>query len=278
MSSFTTDGTCSASRAIEGAIVVRTLLIRGMLAGLVAGLLVFGFARLFGEPQVDRAISFESAMDDAKAKHDAAHGMPVQEEPELVSRPVQAGLGLFTGVTVYATAFGGLFALVFAVANNRMARLGPRAVSALLAAAGFVCVYLVPILKYPANPPSVGQPETIGDRTALYFIMMAVSVAAMVIALMLRGRLAARGSAWNAALISAAFYLAIVTATSFLLPGINEVPDGFPATVLWQFRIASFGMQVVMWTTLGLLFGVLAERALAGPAAALPRGGLGYKV
>ena len=33
--------------------MVRALLIRGMLAGFVAGLLVFGFGRVFGEPPVD---------------------------------------------------------------------------------------------------------------------------------------------------------------------------------------------------------------------------------
>lgn len=242
--------------------MVRALLIRGMLAGLVAGLLVFGFAKLFGEPQVDRAISFESAMGEMQSKHDMAGHMAMQQEPDVVSRPVQAGLGLFTGVTVYATAFGGLFALVFAVANGRAVHLGPRAVSALLAAAGFVSVYLVPTLQYPASPPSVGQPETLGHRTALYFITIAISVAAMAMALALRSRLAARGDAWNAALTAAASYLAVVIAASFLLPGVNEVPEGFPATVLWQFRIASCGMQLVMWTTLGLLFGSLAERAL----------------
>ena len=35
------------------------LLMRGMLAGLIASLLAFGFAKVYGEPQVDRAIAFE---------------------------------------------------------------------------------------------------------------------------------------------------------------------------------------------------------------------------
>jgi len=46
-----------------------------------------------------------------------------------------------------------------------------------------------------------------------------------------------------------------------LLPTINEVPDQFPAVVLWQFRIASLGAQLIMWTTIGLVFGALTERA-----------------
>ena len=233
-----------------------------MLAGLLAGLLVFGFGKVVGEPRVDRAISFESAQDDAKAER--AKGIRVEAEPELVSREVQAGLGLFTGVMVYSTAFGGLFALVFAVANGRAVKLGPRATSALLAVPGFIAVYVVPNLKYPANPPSVGQPDTIGARTALYFIMLALSVAAMAGAAMLRKRLAAQYGEWTAALIAAAVYLVAVIAVAGILPGINEVPDEFPAVLLWQFRVASFGMQLIMWATIGLVFGALAERAFAG--------------
>jgi hypothetical protein len=244
--------------------VVRTLLIYGMLVGLLAGLLVFGFGKVFGEPQVDRAIRVESALDEAKAKAQEAKGIHVEEEPELVSREVQAGFGLFTGVMVYSTAFGGLFALVFAIADRRAVNLGPRSVSALLATSGFVAVYVVPNLKYPANPPSVGQPDTIGHRTALYFIMLALSVVAMVVAALLRKRLAARHGGWNAALTAAGFYLVAVIVVACLLPGINEVPDAFPAVVLWQFRIASFGMQLIMWMTLGLVFGALTERAIAG--------------
>lgn len=243
-------------------LVVRALLIRGMLVGVLAGLLVFGFGRVFGEPQVDRAIGFETALIEAKAKAEAAKGIPVAEEPELVSRKVQAGLGLFTGVMVYATAFGGLFALVFAVADRRVVTLRPRAVSALLAASGFVAVYVVPNLKYPANPPAVGDPDTIRQRTALYFLMLAFSVAAMVGAAVLRKRLAARNGEWSAALMAAASYLIAVIVAASVLPGINEVPDAFPAVVLWQFRVTSFGMQLLMWATIGLGFGALTERAI----------------
>jgi len=238
--------------------MVRALLIRGMLVGLLAGLLVFAFGKFFGEPQVDRAISFETALDEAKAE--AAKGIHVEEMPELVSRPVQAGWGLFTGVMVYATAFGGLFALAFASAHRRAVHLRPRATSALLATVGFVSVYVIPNLKYPANPPSVGDPETIGFRTALYFSMLGLSVAAMVLASVLRKRLAARYDGWTAALIAIAFYVVVMIVVGSILPAVNEVPEAFPAVVLWRFRVASFGMQLVMWTTLGLVFGALVER------------------
>ena len=100
---------CSGSPATDGGgEMVRSLLIRGMLVGFVAGLLVFGFAKAFGEPQVDSAIAFETAMDEARMAADAAKGVHDMPEEELVSRPMQASFGLLTGVMVYSTAFGGL--------------------------------------------------------------------------------------------------------------------------------------------------------------------------
>jgi hypothetical protein len=131
-----------------------SLLWRGMVVGFVAALLSFGILKIMGEPAVDRAIAFESAMDGAKAKagHDAAMAKgetppPDEEEPELVSRPVQGGIGLFTGVTVYSIAFGGLFALAFAILYGRMGDWSPRVTAALLALSGFLAIYAVPIRK-----------------------------------------------------------------------------------------------------------------------------------
>ena len=244
------------------------LLVRGMLVGLVAAVVSFCFLKLAGEPSVDRAIAFENAMDEAKAKakvdEATAKGLPApveRAEPELVSRPIQAGIGLLTGVVVYSTGFGGLFALAFAY--GRMVDLGPRATSALLAAAGFVAISVTPMLKYPANPPSVGLPETIGMRTSLYVAMILISVAAMIAAGMLRNRLNPRFGLWNSALIAAGAYIVVMAGVALALPNVNEVPEEFPATVLWQFRIASLSGQLIMWATLGLLFGVAAERLIA---------------
>ena len=244
--------------------MTRVFLVRGMLVGILAGLLSFGFLKLYGEPQVDRAIAFETQLDEAKAAAEGAKGLKVEEEPELVSRRVQSSIGLFTAVIVYCTAFGGLFGLAFAFAYGRVdSALTPQGVSVLLAATGFIAIYLIPNLKYPANPPAVGDPETIGERTALYFIMIALSIAAVVAAIALRRFIVPQFGEWNATLLAAASYLILVAVVGFLLPPINEVPDAFPAVVLWKFRIASIGAQLIMWGTFGLLFGSLTERAFA---------------
>lgn len=249
--------------------MVGTLLMRGMLVGLLAGLLSFTFLKIAGEPSVDSAIAYEGVVDAAKSKakagEAAAKGLPApveETEPELVSRDVQAGFGLLTGVAVYSTAFGGLFALVFAVAYGRVGDVGPRATAALLAAAGFVSVYVTPMIKYPAGPPSVGLPETIGARTSLYFAMILISLASIIVAGVLRRRFELRLGAWNAAIIAAGIYIVVTASIASFLPEVDEAPDGFPATDLWRFRLASFGGQAIMWATLGLLFGVAAERLL----------------
>ena len=135
------------------------------------------------------------------------------------------------------------------------------ATAALLALAGFVAIVLVPALKYPANPPAIGDPETIGARTAWFFAVLAISVTALVAAVALARRLWARWGAWNAWLIAGAVYVAVIALVEYALPEVNEVPEHFSAVVLWHFRLASLGMQLVLWATIGLLFGMLAERA-----------------
>lgn len=253
--------------------MVGSLLLRGMLVGAVAGLLAFGFARVFGEPEVDRAIAFEATNKAAPHTHGEAHGgahthtaAPASTEaaePELVSRATQAGLGLATGVVVYGAAVGGLFALVFAFAYGRVGRLGPRATAALLAFGAYVAVVLVPSIKYPANPPAVGQAETIGSRTVLFFLMILIAVAALALAVALARRLSAQFGTWNATILASAAFAVVVAIAQYGLPAIDEVPDQFSAALLWRFRLASLGIHAVMWTTIGLLFGALTERAMA---------------
>jgi len=238
--------------------MARSFLIRGMLCGVAAGILVFLFAKFFGEPNVDGAIGVEEAI--AKAAGDAP-------EPELVSRAVQASWGLLTATMLYSIAFGGLFSLVFAVFWGRVGRFGARASSALIAGISLVTIYLVPNLKYPANPPSVGNPETIDYRTYLYFGMIVISIAAMIAAINLGRSLVGHFDKWHSSIIAGAVYLVVIIIAFVMMPNINEVPAQFPATLLWQFRLSSLGMQLILWTTLGLLFGELTERSMA-------RGGL----
>jgi hypothetical protein len=235
-----------------------------MVVGLIAGLMAFGFARMFGEPSVARAIAFESALHEQEMAAATKAGHPVEaDEPEMFSRSTQAGIGLFTGTIVVGTALGGLFALLFALCYARFSRLSPRVLAAGLAAVCFVAIHLVPDLKYPANPPSIGNAATIGARTGLYVSMIAISVIAIIAAFSLRRALVGRVGDWNATLLGVLAYVVMIAIAQGALPVVDEVPDGFPAQVLWNFRLASLGIQFILWSGIGLLFGALTERSLA---------------
>lgn len=263
--------------------MVSKLLLRGMLCGMVAALLAFGFAKVVGEPQVDRAIAFESAHEAHTAQPSMAHGDShadslgamatgamanmSHDDVELVSRPVQASIGLFVGVAVLGVAVGGLFGLAFAFAYGRVGALAPRPLALVLSLAAFVVLVLVPALKYPPNPPSVGEAGTIVARTWLYFEMIGLSLVAALTGLSLKRLLEGRLGAANAALVAMLSFVGLVAVAMALLPGIDEMPAGFPAQTLWSFRVASLGMQAILWSAIGLLFGVLTERSLKSRSA-----------
>jgi predicted cobalt transporter CbtA len=245
--------------------MLRTLLVWGLIAGLCGGLLATGFAELVGESAVDQSI----AVEDQKAA--AAGEAP---GPELVSRDLQKSVGLLTAAIVYGLALGGIFAIVFAVAYGRVGRASPAATALLLALGAFVVIYLVPFLKYPANPPSVGSPDTIGHRTAVYFLLLVFGVLSVVLAVAVQRRLVDRLGGWNASILAAVAFLAVVVLAYVVMPSIDEVPEGFPADVLWKFRVASLGTQAVLWTAIGLGFGALTERHEAAATRSIRSGAL----
>jgi hypothetical protein len=232
--------------------MMRTLLWRGMLAGLIGALVAATFALLFAEPQIDAAVALE-------AQH-AAHAMAADEE--LVSRATQKTWGLYTALGLYGTALGGLLAIVFAGLYGRVARVGPRSLALLLALAAFVVIVLVPAIKYPPTPPAVGLHETVRLRTAAYFAMLALSVAAATLGLWSYRRLAGRIAALDRLLIAVGVYTGAVALMQLLLPLVDEVPASFPATLLWRFRLAAMGTQALFWLVTADLFGRAAERAL----------------
>jgi hypothetical protein len=235
--------------------MLRSLLICGLIAGLCAGLLATGFARVVGEGPVDRAIAVEGQQ--AKTAGET-------EQAPIVSRTMQKSFGLLTAAVVYGLALGGLFALAFAAVYGRVGRASPARTSILMAIAAFVVLYLVPFVKYPPNPPSVGDPDTITKRTALYLIMILISLLAAIAAVRLRGVLAERWSSTTATLVAGAGFLLVVVVAGVLLPPIQEVPKAFPAVTLFRFREASLGMQLVLWSTIGLVFAATSQRVMTG--------------
>jgi hypothetical protein len=229
---------------------------RGVLAGALAGLLAFVWAKIFLEPIIGRAVEFEE-------HHRHSHG----EGVELFTRGVQSNIGMGFGVLAFAVAMGALLAVVFCVAYNRVNSLSVRALSALIAGAMLIALWVVPALKYPPNPPATSLEATITQRGLLYLLTVGLSALLMVAAVYLGNQLGPRLGAWNAALAAAAAYIVAVGVVMLALPTIDETPAEFPGDDLYAFRLYSLGTQVVVWATIGLGFGVLAARLLEGKRA-----------
>lgn len=257
----------------------RAFLIRGLIAGLVAGIATFFVAYLVGEPHVETAISLEesgTAAEEAPAEashdprdaasgghsHTHSHSHGDEGEGTEVSRDSQRTWGLLTGSLAVGLALGGIVALVAAGTIGRMGRLRPGQSTALITLLGFVAFALVPFLKYPANPPAVGSGDTIGDRTALYFGFVVVSVLTAVAATYVALRLRTRLGTYGGVVAGAAGYLAVMVVAGQLFATVNEVGD-FPADTLWSFRRASLFTLATMWGVIGVVLTGLVGRLYA---------------
>jgi hypothetical protein len=251
---------------------------RGLLAGAAAGVLSFIFARIFIEPVIDRAIGYE---DGIGAAHEALSGAAGGHDHgggdggfEGFTRAVQMNIGMGLGVLLYSIAIGALFAVVFAVAYGRVGNISARLLSLYVAGGMLLSVFIVPALKYPPSPPALSPDETLRQRTLLYLLMVVLSAALLVAAVYLGRRLNEKLGAWNATLAAAGAYIAASAIVMLVLPTIDETPgpllddagnivyEGFPADLLYDFRLFSLANQLVIYSTIGLVFGAMAAKLL----------------
>ena len=237
----------------------RALLVRGLLAGLAAGLATFFIAYEVGEPHVEAAIALEEAPPAAHSHDDGAAEHSHSHDEGGISRSTQRTWGLLTGSLAVGVALGGIVALVAAALVGRIGRLLPGQTVALVSLLGFVSVALVPFLKYPAAPPGVGSGDTIGERTALYFGFLLVSVVAAVAATYAALRLRDRVGTYGGTMAGVAGYVAVMVVAGQLFGTINEVGD-FPADLLWYFRRASLLTLATTWGVLGAVLTGLVTR------------------
>jgi predicted cobalt transporter CbtA len=161
-------------------------------------------------------------------------------------------LGLFLGV---------VFGVVFAATRPRLGAGPDWRRARRLAVVGFVTVYLVPFCKYPANPPAVGDPATVNQRTIAYLCLLALSVLAVLLAGVVLDQLRRRGTAEPVAQVGAAAVWLLTLVVAYVAlpanPGVNTVP----ADLLWSFRMASVAGQAAFWAVLGTTFSLLSARA-----------------
>ena len=274
---------------------------RGALSGVIAGIIGFIFARIFAEPVIGKAVDYESGRDDILGKLNEAAGLPAGPDgPEIFSRTIQSTVGIATGVIAFSAAMGALVAVAYVVLHGRV-YLRPRNLVWLIAGFGFLGVYLLPFVKYPANPPAIGHDFTIVTRGHLYLTMVAASLILLGLAVYLYRVLARRFSVPAAIALSALAFLIVyglligllpslgdlqanveaanqfgfarattetpqpitnILSTPLILDGQTVAPGqilypGFDPDVLWTFRWYSLLNQLLVWATIGVVFGAL---------------------
>ena len=221
----------------------RKVLKEGVLGGLAGGVGLALVLRLLGERAIGRAVAMEQSTG-----------------PDVFSRGTQQ-VGGMAAALLYGAAAGAVFAIAYAAVRHRLRTTDDWRASVAVAAAGFVALFLLPFLKYPANPPTVGDPDTIGRRTALYLLALAWSVVATWGGWRAWRAFVARGLPEHLAVpATLATWVALAALGLVLLPP-NPDPVNTPATLIWQFRLASLGGSAAFWSVLGMVFGWLRVRA-----------------
>ena len=229
-------------------------LLGAVLVGVVAGLLSAAFLSITGEPSIEDAIAIE----EANAEAAGATGHEAGGEPE-VSREVQRGAGLFGAYAFTGAAFGALFGVTFLTLRRRVSDVLPRALLTAAVLGGAITVS--PWLKYPPNPPAVGDPATLSERQILYAAVIVLTLVVLIAATQFSTRLRAAGWVDDQRLMLVAVAVVVPMAVIYALmpPPPDEI--AVPATLLWRFRLASLGGNLLLWGVLALGFGTLAAGA-----------------
>lgn len=267
------------------------IILRGVLSGFIAGVLAFAFARIFAVPVINRASDYESGRDTILAQLNKAAGRAVASDgPEIVSRSIQSSVGIATGLIGFSMAMGALCAVGYIVLQGRF-NIMPRTLALLVPAFGFLGIFLVPFVKYPANPPAVGHTFTIVQRGHLYLAMVLSSCVLLGVASYVAHRMVPKLGVFRATVFAAIGFVVFISAVILALPSLGNLPanvqhanqfgfarastetpqpitnlggqivyPGFDADVLWKFRWYELLNQLLIWTVLGLLFATFLDR------------------
>jgi predicted cobalt transporter CbtA len=205
----------------------------------------------------ERTITPALDLEEARAAAEGGH----EHVEELFTRPEQL-LGGFLGTVLAGLVLAVVFATVYGLVRHRLPGRTDVGRTALLAAIGFGVMALVPALKIPANPPAVGDPETVGLRTAIYGGVLLCGIVGAVLVAALIGWLRRRGTGDATTAIAATVAAAaLLTLVLVLVPdNPDTVAADVPTSVVWNFRLASLGQLAVLWAGLGLTSGWLLDR------------------
>jgi len=221
-----------------------------LLAGCFAGI-IHGTANLaIVEPYLDEAIGIENQNLFSSGEE--------KDTPEFwveysSYRDWQKGGQVLAGA-ILGTSVGALFGIIFAFSRRSLP--GNHNVKKAMVLAGimWLTIYFIPFLKYPANPPTVGDPETVVLRSILYLSFIAISGFGALGFYKLSNRLD-KGKKITAILGYAIFISVIFVA-------MPQNPDEVtaPMDLVNGFRTMSVIAVSIYWIALGIILGAFWQK------------------
>jgi predicted cobalt transporter CbtA len=219
-------------------------LLSGALAGAILGII----NQVIVEPFIDRAIDIEN-------QNAMTAGELFNPNEYAAYRIWQRGGEIAAG-TVLGLSIGALFGIVFAYSRDSLPGSTNKKKALILAGVMWLVLFMIPALKYPANPPAVGDHETISYRQSIYLAFLAISgFGALGLAYLYRKM----GAMHSKNIIVPAAYAAITAAAFVAMPS-NPDQITAPMDLVVSFRIASAFTMSVFWGLLGIILGSFWDR------------------
>ena len=228
---------------------MRRILITSIIVGAIAGFLVGGFHNLFTVPVMERAIALEK---------ERASSVPSSPEEEGRDTDVSLGvqrIGMVFGTAIYGAIIGLFFAVGFVLLHRAAPGWSIVWVAVTVGFLGFWSISLFPFIRYPLNPPGVGDETTLLARQLGQTLFTLVSAAA--VGLVLDGFRRINQNYLTAVARSLRYgvilgvYAALALVMAFVFPG-NPDPAPVPIDLLELFRTLTMVGQFLAWAFLAV--------------------------
>ena len=217
-----------------------------LVSGAMAGTLHGAANLVFVESYLDEAIGIENQNLFASGEEKDTPQFWVEYD---AYRDWQKGGQVLAGA-ILGTAMGALFGIVYVLSRNILPQGNDLKKTFTLAAVMWLTIYIIPFLKYPANPPTVGDPETVVLRSILYLSFIAISGFGAVAFYQIYKRLQSKK-------IAAFAGYGIFIATIFVLMPPNPDEVSAPMDLVNGFRAMSVVAVSVFWVSIAVIFGGL---------------------
>jgi len=228
------------------ALFIIIVLLSGCIAGTIHGLVNLAIV----EPYLDKAIGIENQNLFATGQEKDSQQFWIEYDSY---RYWQKGGQVLAGA-ILGTSIGALFGIVFAYSRNALP--GSNNVKKALVLAGimWLTLYVIPFLKYPANPPTVGDPETVVIREVLYIAFIAMSGVGAIGFYQLYKRLQK-----NKKYVTYIGYAAFIGIVFAIMP---PNPDAVtaPMDLVNGFRVMSFIAVSIFWISVGFILGLFWQK------------------